>query len=96
MVINRDMRQAQMFSLGEIDEYGQETIDTETPSTVHLTFGLFTHHETEDVRYQDVEYCGLTKDDITDNDILLLDDKRYKVKFVNPYGRMKEVFLIAY
>lgn len=90
------MRQAEMLSFGEVDEYGQEVIDTENAITVNLTFGLFNHQETEDVRYQDVEYCGLTYDNITDNNILLLDDKKYKVKFVNPYGRMKEVFLIAY
>lgn len=96
MVINRNMRQAEMLSLGEMDEYGQEVIDTENSTTVNLTFGLFNHHETEDMRYQDVEYCGLTYDNITDNNILFLDDKRYKVKFVNPYGRIKEVFLIAF
>ena len=96
MVINRNLIKADMFRLGEVDEYGQEEIDTENAETVHLTFGLYNHHETEDVRYQDVEYCGLTYDNITDQNILLLDEKQYKVKFVNPYGRMKEVFLIAF
>jgi hypothetical protein len=96
MVINRDMREALEFSLGEEDEYGQATLDEENPITVHLTFGLYNHREVEDVRYQDVEYCGLTYDNITDNNVLLLDNKKYKVKFVNPYGRMKEVFLIAF
>lgn len=95
MVINRSMREAVMYSLGEVDEYGQETIDTENAITVHLTFGLYNHHEVEDIRYQDVDYCGLTYDNITDKNILLLDDKQYKVKFVNPYGRIKEVFLVA-
>ena len=88
------MRQAQMYSIGDLDEYGQETISTDS-TTVSLTFGLFNHHDTEDLRYQDVEYCGLTYDNITDKNILLLDDTNYKVKFVNPYGRMKEVFLIT-
>lgn len=96
MVINRNMRQAQMYKLGELDEYGQEELDTENSTTVNLTFSLFNHRDTEDVRYQDVEYCGLTYDNITDNNVLLLDNKKYKVKFVNPYGRIKEVFLITY
>ena len=96
MVINRSMREALCYALGARDSYGQETLDTENSSTIHLTFGLYNHHETEDVRYQDVEYTGLTYDNLTDNNVIQIEDIKYKVKFVNPYGRMKQVFLITY
>ena len=90
------MLQAQLFAFGEVDEYGQETLDLENSSTIHLTFGLFNHHDTEDVRYQDVEYTGLTFDNLTDNNVIQIGDNKYKVKFVNPYGRINQVFLISY
>lgn len=96
MVINRSMREALKFALGADDEYGQATLDTENPSTIHLTFGLYNHKEVEDVRYQDVEYTGLTFDNLTDNDVIQLGEDKYKVKFVNPFGRINQVFLITY
>ena len=96
MVINRSMREALKFSLAADDEYGQATLDTENPSTIHLTFGLYNPKEVADVRYQDVEYTGLTFDNLTDNDVIQLGEDKYKVKFVNPFGRISQVFLITY
>lgn len=90
------MREALKYSLAAEDEYGQATLDTENSSKIHLTFGLYNHHEVEDIRYQDVEYTGLTYDDLTDNDVIQIEDRKYKVKFVNPFGRIKQVFLLTY
>jgi hypothetical protein len=96
MVINREMRQAQMYSLGVMDEYGQEEIDLENAVPIQLTFGLYNHHDTEDVRYQDVEYTGLTHSVVSDKNIIQIGETKYKVKFVNPFGRLNQVFLITY
>ena len=95
MVINRSMRQAVMYRYFDPDEYGQPTLDTSNPQTIELTFGLYNHTEVEDVRYQDVEYTGLTRSEVTDKNVIQLDGKNYKVKFVNPYGRMKHVLLVG-
>ena len=89
------MRQANMLRYIDSDEYGQPVLDTENPQSIELTFGLYNHTETEDVRYQDVEYTGLTQYEVSDKNVIQLDGKNYKVKFVNPFGRIKQVFLIG-
>jgi hypothetical protein len=42
-----------------------------------------------------VEYTGLTTYDINDNQIIEIGEKKYKVLFVNMFGRMNQVFLKA-
>ena len=93
MVINRDMRQAQVYTIGENDEYGQPTLNPENPITIQLTFGLYNHSPVEDPRYQDVMYTGLTHYNLTDKNVVQIGDAQFKVKFVNPYGRLNQVFL---
>lgn len=94
MVINRDMREATLITLGGVDEYGQDGTEELETSTINLTFGLYKHTQVEDIRFQDVEYTGLTFDDVRDDQIIVLDDVRYRVQFVNTFGRMHQVFLI--
>lgn len=93
MVINRDMRQAQVYKLAGQDEYAQPTYETESSQTISLTFGLFNHSPVEDIRYQNVEYTGLTKDLCAESDLLKIGDNFYRVIFVNPFGRLNQVFL---
>lgn len=96
MVINRDMREALVYVLGENDEYGQPTLNPENPIKITLTFGLFNHSPVEDPRYQDVMYTGLTTYNLTDKNVIQIGDSKFKVKFVNPFGRLNQVFLITY
>jgi len=93
MVINRSMHQAQVLMLGEDDEYGQPQIVEAPLPSITLSFGLYTHSSVEDPRYQDVEYTGLTTHEVNDKMVLQIGDERYKVLFVNPFGRINQVFL---
>lgn len=95
MVINRDMREATLLTMGGKDAYGQNLSNIIAQSTIHLTFGLYNHREVDDIRYQAITHTGLTKDVVNDNQIIVLDGKQYKVQFVNPYGRLSQLFLIA-
>lgn len=93
-MINREMRQATVVTYGGVDEYGQMNTTATASRDTYLTFGLYQHTNSNDVRYQNVTHYGLTKDsEITDNDIIVIDGVEYKVLFVNPFGRMREVFL---
>jgi hypothetical protein len=93
MVINRSEVNATLITMGGQDEYGQDLNAPISQSSITLTFGLYTHQQTDDIRYQDVEYTGLTVYDVADNQVIQIGDKKYKVLFVNPFGRMKQVFL---
>lgn len=90
------MRPAIVYSFGDLDEYGFPTLNEELSRQVLMTFTLFTHHPVEDIRYQGIEFTGLTADTLTDNDVVEIEGNKYKVKFVNPCGRLNQVFLIRY
>lgn len=95
MVINRDMKTATLLTMGGKDEYGQNLAEVQAQTTIQLTFGLYSHRDASDIRYQDITHTGLTKSKVNDKQILIIDGKQYKIKFVNPYGRLSQVFLIA-
>lgn len=95
MVINRGMKTATLLTMGNKDEYGQNLAEVIAQTTIQLTFGLYTHRDSSDIRYQDITHTGLTKSEVNDKQVLLIDGKKYKIKFVNPYGRLNQVFLIA-
>lgn len=90
------MRKAQVFHLSGVDEYAQPTWDMESSQTIYLTFGLFSHSPVEDIRYQNVEYTGLTEDFCGEGDLLKIGEDFYRVLFVNPFGRIRQVFFAGY
>lgn len=95
MVINRSEVPATLLTMGGQDEYGQDLVEPIAQKSITLTFGLYNHKQTDDIRYQNVEYTGLTTYDINDNQIIEIGEKKYKVLFVNMFGRMNQVFLKA-
>ena len=93
-MINREMVSATVVTYGGVDEYGQMLTTPTASREISMTFGMYQHQETSDVRFQNVTYTGLTKDqELTDKDHVVIDGKEYKVTFVNPHGRMRQVFL---
>lgn len=93
MVINRAQVQATLITMGGQDEYGQDLMNELDRKPITLTFGLYNHKQTDDIRYEDVEYTGLTIYDVFDDQIIQIGEDRYKVLFANPFGRMRQVFL---
>jgi len=93
MVINRSEQPALLYTMGGQDEYGQDLVEPIAQKKITLTFGLYNHKQTDDIRYEDVEYTGLTPYDVADDQVIELNGFKYKVLFVNPFGRMKQVFL---
>ena len=95
-MINREFRQATVVTYGGIDEYGQMLTTPTASRNISVTLNLYSHTQTSDVRFQEVSHVALTKDrTITDKDVLIIDGKEFKVFFVNPFGRLAQVFLIG-
>lgn len=93
-MINRVLKEAQVINKYSKDEYGQRHSSLASSHTISITFGLYEHNMSNDIRYADCKYVGLTKDTtLTDNDYLLIDGKEYKVQFINPFGRWVQVFM---
>ena len=94
-MINRQLINATVIKYGGVDEYGQMLSTPEEQREIKMTFTLYNHTNSSDIRYQNVRYVGLTKDkDINDNMTIKVGEDEYKVLFVNPFGRMTQVFLV--
>ena len=94
ILFNRQSRPLLVRTYGGVSEYGEQLAEVVEERTIDGTFGLYTHTNVDDIRYNDVEYTILTKDkQITTNDRVLVDGIEYKVLFVNNYGRLSQLFL---
>lgn len=93
-MINRELVKATVETYGGLDEYGQELAELQNEREIMVAVGFYTHTATDDIRYQDVKYYGLTKDrNITDKDYLVVGENKYKVLFVNPTTRWTQLYL---
>jgi hypothetical protein len=93
-MINREFRKAILRSYAGVDAYGQMLSTSVDSREIDITFGLYNHTETSDVRYQEATHYGLTKEkDINDKQTLAIEGIEYKIIFVNPYGRLTQIFM---
>ena len=95
-MINTDMRLYDYFTLGEVDAYGQPQLPTleSTPAgQIKMAIFLTTQAITDNIKYKDCSYLGLTKENVNDTYIINYEKKLLKVLYVNPKGRFKQVFL---
>lgn len=96
MNINREMVDAFILTYSEeIDAYGQTRKGTPTKTPVKVTRPkIYTHYPTEDIRFNDVTHSCLTfSKNITEENELEVNEVVYLVKFVNPEGRLAQVFV---
>ena len=93
-MINRELVDATVETYGGYDEYGQQLAEKTAERNITVAIGYYTHSATDDIRYQDVKYYGLTKDrNITDKDYIIVGENKYKVMFVNPTTRWTQLYL---
>lgn len=94
-MVNRELRKVTLVSFEEgPDEYGQQMTKEVGEREIEMTFGLYSHTQSEGPQYQEVNYTGLTKEkELRDDQVVRVDGKDYKILFVNPYGRLTQVFM---
>lgn len=93
-MINREMKKATVNTYGGTDKYGQQLATLQSQRDIMVAIGYYTHTATDDIRYQDVKFYGLTRDrDITDKDTIVVGDNEYKVLFVNPTTKWTQLYL---
>lgn len=93
-MINRELINATVQTYGGVDAYGQQLSTLQSTRTIDLAFGVLSHTDTTDIRYQDVTHYALTKDiTVTDKDIITINNHDYKVKFVNTTNRWTQIYL---
>lgn len=95
-MINADMRLYNYFTLGEKNAYGQPTIpapDAEPVGQIKMAINISSQAIQDNINYKNCAYIGLTRADVDDTYIIEYENERLKVLYVNPKGRMKQVFL---
>lgn len=86
-MINRDMKPVTIYTYSTgVDQYGQVQKGNYITGIIQMAYYLQNQVRINDPRYIQVDVVGLTKDIVTDDNVLVLDDSeaKYQVKFIIP------------
>lgn len=95
-MINTDTRLYNYYLLGEIDEYGQRPLpaaDAKPAGSIKMAMNISSQAIQDNINYKNANYTGITHAYVDDTYIIEYENKRLKVLYVNPKGRIKQVFL---
>lgn len=95
-MINADMRLYNYFTIGAADEYGQPQMpDYEVPvGQIKMAVNITSQTIGQNINYKDATYMGLTNDkNIDDTYVIEYNDEKLKVLYINPKGRLKQVYM---
>lgn len=93
-MINCDMRKYSYLRYGEINEYGSPALSNEIVGEVKMAINISSLTTQDNILYKDCSYIGLTTDaEIDDKYVILYNNERLKVLYVNDKGRYKQVFM---
>ena len=93
-MINANWRSYDYFTLGALDEYGQDKVSDTPQGKVKIAIFPTSESVQQNILYLNAQYMGLTFDKSV-NDKFLIDynGERLKVLYVKPTGRMRQVFM---
>lgn len=93
-MVNALMRSYDYFAFGELNEYGQPQLSKEPKGKVKLSISLSSQSIQDNINYKDANYVGLTFSSLLDDQCVIQYGKeKLKVLYVNPFGRMNQIFL---
>lgn len=92
------MKHYDYFTLGTVDDYGQEkipTINDEPVGTIRMSINISSLSTQDNINYKDCNYMGLTQAEVNDTYVIKYGKELLKVHTVNAEGRLKQVFMKA-
>lgn len=92
-MINAHMRFYEYFLYGEKSASGFPTLSTRSKGRIKIAIEVASQSVQESIAYSNCSYVGFTRDDIDDTYVIQYGNERLKVQYVNPNGRLKQVFL---
>ena len=92
-MINVDMRLYDYFTFGENNEYGQAQLSKEPQGKIKMAIYISSQSVQDNINYKDCKYIGLTNSLLDDSYVIQYGDAKLKVMYINPKGRVKQVFL---
>jgi hypothetical protein len=92
-MINADMREYNYFLYNGKDSYGQQTLSTDAQGTIRMAINITSQSTQDNIRYKDATYVGLTHSLLDDSYVIQYGEEKLKVLYVNPKGRLIQVFM---
>lgn len=93
-MINAGMRTYDYYTYEKENQYGQRLLSTSPVGKVKMSINLTNKSVQDNINYQEAQYMGLTRAEITDEMVIQFGNEKLKVQYVNPFGRMNQVFLV--
>lgn len=92
-MISTDMRLYNYFLYGEKDAYAQPQLSAEPKGQVKMAIYITSQSIQDNINYSGATYIGLTSSLLDDSYVIQYGDKKLKVLYVYPKGRLKQVFM---
>lgn len=92
-MINADMRVYDYYTYEENNAYGQPQLSQEIKGSVKMAINVTSQSVQDNVLYTGAEFVGLTHAELSDKYVIQYGDSKLKVLYVNPKGRLKQVFM---
>jgi hypothetical protein len=92
-MINASMRTYDYYTFGAKDEYGQQILSDEIQGSVKMAIFTTSQGIQDNINYKDASYIGLTRATVDDSYVIQYGEEKLKVLYIQPHGRLKQVFL---
>lgn len=92
-MITADIRYYHYFLYEAKNEYGQQTLSPEPKGIVKMAIYPTSQAVQDNINYKSANYVGFTNAQIDDSYVIDYFGEKLKVLYVNPRGRMKQVYL---
>lgn len=94
-MINAEMRYYDYFTFGELDAYGVPKLSNEKQGTIKIAIFTTSQSVQDNINYSNCNYIGLTfNPNIDSSYVIEYGEEKLKVLYVQPKGRLKQVFLV--
>lgn len=92
-MINAEMRNYDYFTYGADNGYGQPQLSETAQGSIKMAINITSQSIQDNINYSNAAYMGLTYFPMDDKHVIKYGDKFLKVLYVNPKGRLKQIFM---
>lgn len=92
-MINNNMKLYDYYLYGGNNAYGQPQLSADVQGTIKMAINITSQSVQDNIQYKNATYLGLTFAPVDDKYVIQYGDVKLKVLYVNPAGRMKQVFM---
>lgn len=92
-MIATNFRTYDYFLYTDADGYGQPQLSKDPKGKVKMSIYITSQSIQDNINYKGANYVGLTHSLLDDSYVIQYGDEKLKVLYVNPHGRLNQVFL---